>query len=289
MIESGDYIEQVQSQVDERFELAKAQHPKADGKNVDGQVQILIGTPSLGTIRIEWHNAMCGVVSPPNWALVKSTPTGFSVPDAQNALVDTCLRGGFRALLLIEDDTCPPPETYIVMDRWLWKMERKLAPPIVSGLYHIKGSAEVRSGDDGGIMLLGPEPLIYRGSGQRAYRDWKPGDVVWCSGIPTGALLIHRDVLQVWADEPDVPLYQVPGYPYQMRQIFRNPAKVWTEDDGVHVSSGTSDLWWSAETIKREVIKRAGWPEEFASREYPFIVDTSLHFKHVDRLTGQMW
>ena len=87
------------------------------------QVQILIGTPTLGMVRIEWHNAMQGMVTPPNWATVRSTPTGFDVATAQNILVDMVLRGTFRALLLIEDDTIPPPQTLIEMDRWFWKME----------------------------------------------------------------------------------------------------------------------------------------------------------------------
>ncbi len=131
--------------------------PKHPTPNAD-RVDILIGTPTLGTVRIEWYNAMA-MVAPPNWAVVRSTPCGYTVPDGQNILVDTALRGTFRALLLIEDDTCPPPQTLIEMDRWFWKMERKKAPPIVSGLYHIKGSAEIRTGKRGGIELLGPEPL----------------------------------------------------------------------------------------------------------------------------------
>src|SRR6185295_6592479 len=133
-------------------------HPTPGSDRVD----ILIGTPTLGTVRIEWYNAMAGLVCPPNWATVRSTPLGYNVPDAQNILVDTILRGRFRALLLIEDDTIPPPDCLIVMDRWFWKMERKKAPPVVSGLYHIKGSAEVRTGKRGGVQLLGPEPLAYR-------------------------------------------------------------------------------------------------------------------------------
>ena len=52
------------------------------------QVQILIGTPTLGMVHIQWYNAMQGMVTPPNWATVRSTPTGFDVATAQNILVD---------------------------------------------------------------------------------------------------------------------------------------------------------------------------------------------------------
>lgn len=254
------------------------------GKN---QVQLLLGSPTLGIVRIEWHNAMQGMVSPPNWSLVRSTPTGYTVPDAQNVLVDTMLRGGMRALLLIEDDTIPPPHAMLGFDRWFWKMERRLAPPVVSGLYHIKGSAEVRKGRKGGIELLGPEPLAYRGNGQRAYRDWKQGDVIWVSGVPTGALLLHRSILEAWAREPDVETYQVAGYPFSVKRVFQQPSKVWVDPKtgGTHVSSGTTDLWWSEETIKRGLLAKAGWPK-YQKKEYPYVIDTDLHFKHIDRATG---
>jgi hypothetical protein len=255
----------------------------------DGQVQILLGTPTLGVVRIEWMNAMQGMVTPPNFALVRSTPTGYTVPDAQNILVDTCLRGPFRALILIEDDTVPPPNAFLEFDRWFWKMERKKAPPVVSGLYHIKGSAEVRRGKKGGIELLGPEPLAYRGSGTRAYRDWKAGDVIWVSGVPTGALLIHRSVLEVWAQEADVESYTLAGYPVPLKRIFQQPAHVWVDPQGgQHAASGTSDLWWSDQTIKRDILTRAGFGR-FAKKPYPYVIDTGLRFGHIDRATGVIY
>jgi hypothetical protein len=265
-------------------------HPR-NKKPEEAAASLLIGTPTLGVVRIEWHNAMQGMVSPPNWAVVRSTPLGFTVGDAQNLLVDTAVRGQFRALLLIEDDTVPPPQTLIEMDRWFWKMERKKAPPIVSGLYHIKGSAEVRQGKTGGIELLGPEPLAYRGSGKRAYRDWKYGDVIWVSGIPTGALLIHRAVLDAWVREKDIETYSLPGYPYPVKRVFQQPSQVWIDPvtKGQHVSAGTTDLWWSDATIKRKILAKAGWPKKFADREYPYIIDTSLVFRHIDRATGLMY
>lgn len=255
----------------------------------ENQVMILIGTPTLGTIRIEWYNAMQGMVAPPNWATVRSTPTGFTVPDGQNILVDTVLRGKFRALLLIEDDTCPPPQALIEFDRWLHKMERRKAPPVVSGIYHIKGSAEIRRGKKGGIEQLGPEPLAYRGSGNRAFRDFKYGDTIWVSGVPTGALMVHRSVLEVWAKESDVESYSVIGYPHPIKRIFQQPSKVWVDDaGGTHVSAGTTDLWWSDQTIKRDILTKAGWPQ-YAKKEYPYIIDTSMRFGHVDRGSGVVY
>lgn len=230
---------------------------------------------------------MAGMVCPPNWGVVKSTPIGYTVADAQNVLVDTVLRGPFRCMILIEDDTIPPINALIQFDRWFWKMERKKAPPVVSGLYHIKASAEVRDGKRGGVELLGPEPLAYRGSAQRAYRDWKYGDVIWVSGVPTGALLLHRSVLEAWARESDVEMYNLAGYPYPLKRVFQNPSQAWIEPDGsARAASGTSDLWWSEQTIKRDILTKAGWPKRYAKREFPYVIDTSLVFKHIDRATG---
>jgi hypothetical protein len=143
----------------------------------------------------------------------------------------------------------------------------------------------VRQGKKGGIEVLGPEPLIYRGSGARAHRDWRAGDVVWCSGVPTGALLLHRSILEAWAREQDVEWYTLAGYPYSLRKVFQQPSRVWIEEGGVHVASGTSDLWWSQQTIDRNLLAKSGWPA-YQKKAYPYVVDTGLGFKHIDRVTG---
>lgn len=255
------------------------------------EIPILFGTPTLGTIRIEWHDAIVGLVTPPNFALVRSRPMGYQVQDAQNMLVDHCLRGPYRVLLLIEDDTIPHPGYLLAVDKHIWRAERRIGPPIVSGLYHIKGSQETRRGKAGGIEPLGLEPLVYRGGGSRAYRDWTPGDLVWVDGVPTGALMIHRRILEAWAEEPDVPMYSVPGYPHPIRKIFERPALVWTDPDGmVHTASGTSDLYFSKKTLERNILTKAGYPA-FAKRKYPYLIDTSpeMTFKHIDRLTGTLF
>lgn len=160
----------------------------------------------------------------------------------------------------------------------------------MSGVYHIKGSAEVRQGKTGGIELLGPEPLAYRGGGQRAYRDWKYGDTIWVSGVPTGALLIHRSILTAWSHEPDLETYTLAGYPWPLKRIFAQPARVWVDPEtgGQHAASGTSDLWWSDQTIQRNILTKAGWPQ-YAKKPYPYVIDTSLRFGHIDRCTGAVY
>jgi hypothetical protein len=40
--------------------------------------------------------------------------------------------------------------------------------------------------------------------------------------------------------------------------------------------------------MKRDIFTKAGWPA-YAKKEYPYIIDTGLHFKHVDRATGALY
>jgi len=109
--------------------------------------------------------------------------------------------------------------------------------------------------------------------------------VIWVSGVPTGALLLHRSIIEAWAQEPDVETYSLAGYPFPLKKIFQQPSRVWIENGGVHVSSGTTDLWWSDQTIQRGLLAKAGW-SKYQNKEFPYIIDTALVFKHVDRSTG---
>src|SRR5688500_6276277 len=53
--------------------------------------RILLGIPSMGQVRIEWHNAVNGLVVPVNWSNSIQTPIGFMVDDAQNVIVKHAL------------------------------------------------------------------------------------------------------------------------------------------------------------------------------------------------------
>ena len=153
--------------------------------------RILIGTPSRGTVRIEWVAALRSVVTPANWGngwsptsvIDECYPVRFTVAHAQNVIVRYFMEAKpeYEWLLLIEDDVCVPPDLFIRLDKYL-----RDGPPIVSGLYYQKA--------------FPPEPLIYRGRGNGAFLDWKPGAKVWCDGVPTGCLagppVDHRDPVQ---------------------------------------------------------------------------------------------
>jgi hypothetical protein len=232
--------------------------------------RLMIGTPTLGTIRIEWHNAMAGLVIPCNFSSSSSTPIGFLVDDAQNLIATQAYEQNFKWLLLLEDDVVPPLDLFLKLQPYV--EEEKY--PIVSGLYHLKGFNPRR------------EPLIYRGRGNGAFRDFEPGDKVMVDGVPTGCLLIHRKILEVLAETAET--YSLGREtPIQIRRFFRTPREVHV-DQGTGAYQrliGTSDLYFCDQVIREKVLERAGWPE-LQAEPYPFLVDTGIACGHIDRLTG---
>lgn len=234
-------------------------------------IPVLLGTPTLGMVRIEWHNALSGLVIPTNWGLAVSTPTGYLVDDAQNIIVQTAVSIKCDWILLIEDDTLPPPDFYIKMRRH-WEAK---TGPVISGLYYIKGSHP-------------PEPLIYRGRGNGAFFDWKPGDLVWCDGVPTGAVAIHKSIFQQMYDKAEI--YHLPYQAGQVtvRRVFNSPRDVIWDGPNAQKLIGTSDLAFCDKIIEDKLLKDTPWPH-LADEEYPFLVDTSLKCGHIDRETGEIY
>lgn len=234
--------------------------------------RILVGTPTLGNVRIEWHNAMSSLVVPCNWANSANTPIGYRVDDAQNILVHEALRSGFEWLLLIEDDVLPPPDLFL---KFAQHMDAGTAP-IVSGLYHLKGPRSA------------PEPLIYRGRGTGAYKKFKPGDQVWVDGVPTGCLLISTKVLTVLHDSAPVYTLRNNGAAMSLKRVFSTPREAFL-DQGTGAYSklmGTSDLHFCDQIIREGVLKKAGFP---GLGRYPFLVDTAIRCGHIDRNTGTVY
>lgn len=235
--------------------------------------RLLIGTPTMGTVRIEWHNHMQGLVIPTNWQTSTQTPIGFLVADGQNIIANEAIARGFEWVLLVEDDVLVPADLFQRMADW---MERGDVP-IVSGLYHLKGS-------------VSPEPIMYRGRGAGAFRDWKPGTAVWVDGVPTGCLLIHGSILQELAKIR--PEYEVRanGQAQKLIQIFETPRKVFTDPalQSYHKLVGTSDLYFCDQLMEHDVLKKAGW-SKVAKKKWPFVVDTAIRCGHIDRESGVAW
>jgi hypothetical protein len=69
----------------------------------------------------------------------------YQIADAQNLIVKEAIEKKFEWLLLIEDDTCPPPDAFVRFNEHI----RNNTAPVISGLYYTKSEPS--------------EPLLYRG------------------------------------------------------------------------------------------------------------------------------
>jgi hypothetical protein len=218
---------------------------------------------------MEWVSARYGQIIPTNWSLVMMNqfmhgyvPIRYGVADAQNLIVKAAVEGDFEWLLLIEDDTMPPPDAFVRFNDYM----REGEVPVVSGLYFTKSEPS--------------EPLVYRGRGVSYYGDWHLGDKVWCDGVPTGCLLIHMAILrEMWQDSEE---YLVHGR-VPTRRVFEAPANTWwdPEEGEYYSATGTSDLQWCTRVMKNGYFKKAGW-DTYQDMEYPFLVDTNIFCRHID-------
>jgi hypothetical protein len=163
--------------------------------------------------------------------------------------------------LLIEHDTCPPPDALIRFNEYI----RDGRYPIVSGLYFTKSEPA--------------EPMIYRGRGNSYYTDWVLGDRIAVDGVPTGMLLIDVKLLKaVWEDSPE---YMAGDN--RVRRVFDNPIKTFfNEETGAQEAlTGTTDLNFCRRVIEGGYLAKAGWPE-LQKEKYPFIIDTRIACIQVD-------
>ena len=236
------------------------------------QHRILVGIPSMGTVRIEWHNAINGLVIPVNWSNSAQTPIGFPVADAQNIIVKEAIDRNFEWLFLLEDDVIPPMDLLVTLERYMTKAD----VPMVSGLYPLKSTI--------------PMPFIFRGRGNGAFTKFKTGDKVWADGVPTGCLLVHMSLVRALAD--NVPNYVLRANESQVRlkRVFWTPRQVFSDPGLASYQKlvGTSDLFFCDQLREKGILKKAGW-KQFATRQYPYLVDTSINCGHIDRSTGTVY
>ena len=231
--------------------------------------RIMVATPTLGRVRIEWFSARYGQTVPPNWSMVQMVqfmnammPIQYLVADAQNIIAREALDKDIEWLLLWEDDVLPRPDLFMRLNEYM----RDGTIPIVSGLYFTKSEPS--------------EPMVYRGRGNSYYTKWKLGDKVWVDGVPTGMLLIHNSIIRaLWDESPE---YQVDSRT-TTRRVFNTPNKQWFDiTSGVYNNvTGTSDLEWCTRIIENGIFKKAGWPE-FQKKKYPFLIDTNLFCQQID-------
>lgn len=234
--------------------------------------RVLVSTPTTGRVWMQWVQARHSAVIPTNWSQVQMieylpsfNPMRYELADAQNLIVKQVITGDFEWLLLIEQDNLVPIDIFLRLNYYM----REGRVPIVSGLYYTKN--------------VPTEPLIYRGRGTGAYTDWEVGDLVWCDGVPTGCLLIHRSILQVMWDEAET--YEIArgnGH-LSTNRVFVSPRDAWFDPESHQFNTrvGTTDLEWCSNLKAQNVFEKAGW-HYLAEQEYPLLVDTNLFVRHID-------
>ena len=237
--------------------------------------KILVATPTLGTVRMEWVQARYGQIIPTNWSQVMMTqfmngfiPQRYQVADAQNMIAKEVVEKDYEWLLLVEDDTILPADAFIRFNDYM----REGNCPVVSGLYFTRTHPS--------------EPMVYRGRGTSYYTDWQYGDVVQVDGVPTGALLISGKLIRaLWEDSEE---YDINGN--KTRRVFDSVNRQWFDEaEGImRTSSGTSDLDLCSRIIEGHYLEKAGWPE-LDKEQYPFIIDTRIFCKHIERTTGEQF
>lgn len=250
----------------------KSQYPDLAVNPTKWSKRLIISTPTVGMVRMEWVQGRFGQTIPTNFSLVDMhqymntyAPVGYQLSDAENLTAKAVVEGDFDWFLSWEDDNIPPLDALIKINQYIIKNDT----PVVSGLYFTKS--------------VPPEPILYRGVGNGYYGDWKLGDKVWVDGIPFGFTLIHGSIIkELWKESPE---YMVNGT--MTRRVFDTPSESYldAETGGWMMSAGTSDLAWCKRLMKDNIFEKAGWPE-YQKMEFPFLVDTTIFVKHIDRQTG---
>lgn len=235
--------------------------------------RLLIATPTEGLIRYEWANARFGQIVPMNWEMsgfvINYATVGYNIDDAYNVIVKKALDIGVEWLLTIEDDTMPPNDLFPRLATYM--DEKKI--PIVSGLYYLKAEPT--------------QPLVFRGRGTGAYSKFKIGEKVWCDGIPMGCMLIHTSILK-WFWNNSEEYHAVDGE--KLRKVFETPRKMFFDPATMEFSSqmGTQDLYFCDRIVKEKVFDKTGW-KEIGKKKYPFLVDTGIFCRHIDRNSGRQY
>lgn len=234
-----------------------------DKQSLDKMLDILAAETADGYSRIRIRSVEPHFVS---GNLVDSRVYNLEVSE-DNSYIANC--ASVHNCLLWEDDVIAPLDAFLQINPYMSSSDY----PVISGLYFTKGQYS--------------EPILYRGSGQGAYINFKIGDKVWATGVPTGFLLIHSKVIKLMYEESES--YKTLGG-RMTKRVFETPAQLFYDPDtqSFATGSGTSDLNWCNRVIEEKVLARAGWPK-IGKKKYPFLCDTRIFCKHIDLMTGSLY
>lgn len=245
---------------------------------------VMIGIPTLGLVRFEWHNAVLNMVIPMNWAVetqIQPVPTygpiGYQTAEAQNLIARALVESDKDWLILLEDDVVIPPDLLLKFNEWM--MDGRF--PVVSGLYHLRAEPK--------------QPMAFRGRGNGAWFGYRPNEINFVDGVPTGCILISAKLIRaMWPDCEEITLrrIRVDGTVMEIktRRLFDSPRKagIDPETGGYYRQMGTSDLEWCDRVIDGGYLAKAGFPE-IGQAQYPFVLDARITCGHIERSTGRVF
>lgn len=244
--------------------IPKVEMPK---NQEEWKKRVLIFTPTMGQVRMEWVGARFGQIIPTNWSHVDMrqflspyVPMQYQLADAQNLMAKKVVELDYEWIIYIEDDNIVPQDLFIKFNQYI--NDNKV--PVVSGVYFTKAEP--------------PEPILYRGRGNSYFQDWKMGDQVWVDGIPFGCRLEHASLIkEAWKTSPE---YMVGNE--LTRRVFEQPERIWfDEEKGAYAAKvGTTDLAWCTRLMEEKIFEKAGW-DEYQKMDNPFLVDTTIFVQHI--------
>jgi len=238
--------------------------------------RLLVAVATEGWVRFEWSHARYGQVVPVNWEAsgfdiqFGFDALGYSIDDAYNLITKKALELKVDWLVLIEDDVVVPNDLFVKFARYIDAGD----VPVVSGLYYTKSEPGV--------------PLLFRGRGNGAFLNWKRGQKVWVDGLPMGCLLIHTSILK-WFWENIQDAYVTPDG-QSVKRVFETPRKIFfdPQTNGYMRHEGTQDLYFFDRIVEWDVLKKTGWAK-VSRKKFPFLCDTGIFCKHIDRGSGKMY
>lgn len=258
---------------------------------------LVIGTCTLGQVRFEWAAAIQHMVIPVNLSMANMvqpysfiSPMRYHVAEGQNIIVRDFLNTDSEWLLLLEDDVVPPPNVLLQFAKWM-NLNKY---PVVSGWYNVKAVPSIPMffrGRGNGPVFGNPSEVV----GETIDENYKLEGVM-CDGVPTGCLLIHRNILQVCADNsPTITLTRVASstgdiVQFQCKEVFvtQREAGIDPETGGYYKRLGTSDLEFCDRLIANKWFSAAGYPH-LDGVEWPFPVDINIKCGHIDLTTGVVY
>lgn len=231
---------------------------------------VLIGIPSTGKIRFEWHSAMQSLMFPTWWAMSYYHPIGYDVATARNMIVESALMGSKSEwIFFIDHDVLVPEETPVILRKYMTAAKY----PIVSGYYYTKSNP--------------PEPLIYKAGQTGPYYNWKKGDKVWASGTGLGLTLIHTSIFRNMAP----PWFVTPNHMLTMQEseykaITKAKENTPWSSSGYRIS-GTEDIYFYNRVVNEGIINKAGW--KVPDPNNPILIDTDFFGGHIDFNSGKIY